>query len=140
MDLDARTRPDASCLETSVSLAGRQAFRLHQAGDPHPLFLSLVIYRLSMYASTQLHAVRAFLYEAPHHPFITTFSSFCSRRRRDIRRHPTMGSLTAEAAAKPSDYLLCPAGPLPLTAECHHYRGKDEVPWDIQKSAVRPLP
>jgi trimethylguanosine synthase len=26
-----------------------------------------------------------------------------------------------------------PAEKLPLTDNCHHYEGKHEVPWDIQK-------
>ncbi|KAL6868495.1 RNA cap guanine-N2 methyltransferase domain-containing protein [Trichoderma novae-zelandiae] len=36
-------------------------------------------------------------------------------------------------AAEPSEYSLEPAGRLPLTDDCHHYTGKHEVPWDIQK-------
>lgn len=35
--------------------------------------------------------------------------------------------------AEPSDFSIKPADRLPLTDECHHYTGKHEVPWDIQK-------
>jgi trimethylguanosine synthase len=41
------------------------------------------------------------------------------------------GGITEDA--KPSGFSLEPAGRLPLTDECHHYTGKHEVPWDIQK-------
>ncbi|KAL4726021.1 Kelch repeat-containing protein 3 [Fusarium chlamydosporum] len=32
-----------------------------------------------------------------------------------------------------SQYAIKPAEDLPLTDQCHHYQGKHEVPWDIQK-------
>ncbi|KAL9571147.1 hypothetical protein ACKAV7_004485 [Fusarium commune] len=32
-----------------------------------------------------------------------------------------------------SEYFMKPAEELPLTDDCHHYQGKHEVPWDIQK-------
>ncbi|KAI1072174.1 hypothetical protein LB507_002873 [Fusarium sp. FIESC RH6] len=32
-----------------------------------------------------------------------------------------------------TEYAMKPAEELPLTDECHHYQGKNEVPWDIQK-------
>ncbi|UKZ77459.1 hypothetical protein TrVFT333_005180 [Trichoderma virens FT-333] len=41
--------------------------------------------------------------------------------------------LDANTAAEPSDFSLKPAERLPLTDQCHHYTGKHEVPWDIQK-------
>ncbi|KAK1240956.1 hypothetical protein MKX07_006389 [Trichoderma sp. CBMAI-0711] len=41
------------------------------------------------------------------------------------------GGITEDA--EPSGFSLEPAGRLPLTDECHHYTGKHEVPWDIQK-------
>ncbi|CAF3612155.1 unnamed protein product [Fusarium graminearum] len=31
------------------------------------------------------------------------------------------------------EYTMKPAEELPLTDQCHHYEGKHEVPWDIQK-------
>ncbi|KAL7936248.1 RNA cap guanine-N2 methyltransferase domain-containing protein [Trichoderma chlorosporum] len=44
-----------------------------------------------------------------------------------------LNGLNANAAADPSDFSLKPAERLPLTEQCHHYKGKHEVPWDIQK-------
>ncbi|RFU74559.1 tgs1 uanosine synthase [Trichoderma arundinaceum] len=44
-----------------------------------------------------------------------------------------MANLNANDAAEPSDFSLKPAERLPLTDRCHHYTGKHEVPWDIQK-------
>ncbi|KAK4079267.1 hypothetical protein Trihar35433_372 [Trichoderma harzianum] len=41
--------------------------------------------------------------------------------------------LDTSAVAEPSEFSLKPAERLPLTDECHHYTGKHEVPWDIQK-------
>lgn len=41
--------------------------------------------------------------------------------------------LDTSVVAEPSDFSLKPAERLPLTDECHHYTGKHEVPWDIQK-------
>ncbi|EGU74924.1 hypothetical protein FOXB_14565 [Fusarium oxysporum f. sp. conglutinans Fo5176] len=32
-----------------------------------------------------------------------------------------------------TEYSMKPAEELPLTDDCHHYQGKHEVPWDIQK-------
>jgi trimethylguanosine synthase len=32
-----------------------------------------------------------------------------------------------------SEYSMKRAEELPLTDDCHHYQGKHEVPWDIQK-------
>lgn len=48
-----------------------------------------------------------------------------------------MGGLDANDAAEPSDFSLKPAERLPLTDQCHHYTGKHEVPWDIQKLVLR---
>lgn len=42
-----------------------------------------------------------------------------------------MMSKTSES--EPSGFAMGPAARLDLTDECHHYRGKHEVPWDIQK-------
>lgn len=42
-----------------------------------------------------------------------------------------MGSLGANAEV--GDFSFSPAQDLELTDECHHYEGKHEVPWDIQK-------
>ncbi|KAK5990430.1 Trimethylguanosine synthase [Cladobotryum mycophilum] len=44
-----------------------------------------------------------------------------------------MGSLNSQDAAASSGFSMQPADKLPLTDKCHHYRGKHEVPWDIQK-------
>jgi trimethylguanosine synthase len=32
-----------------------------------------------------------------------------------------------------TSHAIEPAGRLELTDECHHYQGKQDVPWDIQK-------
>ncbi|KAL7950787.1 RNA cap guanine-N2 methyltransferase domain-containing protein [Trichoderma barbatum] len=42
-------------------------------------------------------------------------------------------SLNANEAADVSNFSLKPSERLPLTDQCHHYTGKHEVPWDIQK-------
>lgn len=44
-----------------------------------------------------------------------------------------MGSLGASGASESTDFVMKPAETFPLTDECHHYEGKNEVPWDIQK-------
>lgn len=45
-----------------------------------------------------------------------------------------MGGAGASKVAEPSgDFAMQPAEKLALTDECHHYEGKHEVPWDIQK-------
>lgn len=38
--------------------------------------------------------------------------------------------------AKASEFSMEPAARLPLTDDCHHYTGKHEVPWDIQKCVI----
>lgn len=43
------------------------------------------------------------------------------------------GLQTNDGVVEPSEFSLKPAERLPLTDECHHYKGKHEVPWDIQK-------
>ena len=43
------------------------------------------------------------------------------------------GVTIAEMSLDNSEYAMKPAEELPLTDECHHYQGKNEVPWDIQK-------
>ncbi|PTB65392.1 hypothetical protein BBK36DRAFT_1142378 [Trichoderma citrinoviride] len=43
------------------------------------------------------------------------------------------GDEDEDEAAEPSEFSMEPAGRLPLTDDCHHYTGKHEVPWDIQK-------
>jgi hypothetical protein len=44
-----------------------------------------------------------------------------------------MSSSGVEMSLDDSEYSLKPAEELPLTDDCHHYQGKHEVPWDIQK-------
>lgn len=44
-----------------------------------------------------------------------------------------MGSLGASGSSESTDFAMKPAETFPLTDECHHYQGKNEVPWDIQK-------
>ncbi|KAK7431091.1 putative diacylglycerol O-acyltransferase tgs1 [Neonectria magnoliae] len=44
-----------------------------------------------------------------------------------------MGSLGASGEPDSTHFSMRPARRLPLTDECHHYQGKHEVPWDIQK-------
>ncbi|KAH7162811.1 RNA cap guanine-N2 methyltransferase-domain-containing protein [Dactylonectria estremocensis] len=44
-----------------------------------------------------------------------------------------MGNLGASGAPEPTKFSMKPAEILPLTDQCHHYQGKNEVPWDIQK-------
>ncbi|KAH6898328.1 RNA cap guanine-N2 methyltransferase-domain-containing protein [Thelonectria olida] len=46
----------------------------------------------------------------------------------------TMGSLSAVLSSGSTEYAISPAEEnLPLTDQCHHYEGKHEVPWDLQK-------
>lgn len=35
-----------------------------------------------------------------------------------------------------AEFRIKPAQRLPLTAECKHYTGRDEVPWDNQRYAT----
>ncbi|EXM08259.1 RNA cap guanine-N2 methyltransferase-domain-containing protein [Fusarium oxysporum II5] len=44
-----------------------------------------------------------------------------------------MSSSGVEMSLDDSEYSMKPAEELPLTDDCHHYQGKHEVPWDIQK-------
>lgn len=44
-----------------------------------------------------------------------------------------MGRKKSSAAAEPAEYAIEPTNWLELTEECHHYEGRHEVPWDIQK-------
>ncbi|KAH7170670.1 kelch domain-containing protein [Dactylonectria macrodidyma] len=44
-----------------------------------------------------------------------------------------MGNLGALVAPESTKFSMKPAEILPLTDQCHHYQGKNEVPWDIQK-------
>lgn len=44
-----------------------------------------------------------------------------------------MSSSGVELSLDDSEYSMKPAEELPLTGDCHHYQGKHEVPWDIQK-------
>lgn len=42
-------------------------------------------------------------------------------------------SSSGEADGQQPVYEFEPAGWIDLTEACHHYEGKHEVPWDIQK-------
>ncbi|KAF6526586.1 hypothetical protein HZS61_009630 [Fusarium oxysporum f. sp. conglutinans] len=44
-----------------------------------------------------------------------------------------MSSSGVEMSLDDTEYSMKPAEELPLTDDCHHYQGKHEVPWDIQK-------
>ncbi|PNY24745.1 Trimethylguanosine synthase [Tolypocladium capitatum] len=44
-----------------------------------------------------------------------------------------MGSERGPEDGEGAGYSMAPAERLPLTDDCHHYGGKDQVPWDIQK-------
>lgn len=44
-----------------------------------------------------------------------------------------MGSLIASKSPGSGSFSMVPAEIMPLTDECHHYEGKHEVPWDIQR-------